>query len=226
MLLSGNTLYGSAFYGGANGNGTLFAINADGSGFTILHTFSAGIGTLPYVTNIDGSGPSFAILTNNTLYGKAAFGASSGEGTVFKLNIDGSGFTNYYTFTSLSVPLTGTNSDGADPGYLILSSNVLYGSADEGGTNGDGTLFALDLPLEIITTSLLDGTYGITYRQTLSAFGGKSPYTWTNSFGALPPGLTLATNGIISGTPTANGTFNFTVKVTDALSTWRRRRWC
>ena len=56
------------------------------------------------------------------------------------------------------------------------------------------------------------------YNQTLAASGGQTPYSWTNSSGALPPGLTLATNGVISGTPTTNGTFNFTVKVTDALS--------
>ena len=56
------------------------------------------------------------------------------------------------------------------------------------------------------------------YNQTLAAFGGQTPYSWTNISGALPPGLSLATNGVISGTPTANGTFNFAVKVTDALS--------
>ncbi len=56
------------------------------------------------------------------------------------------------------------------------------------------------------------------YNQTLAASGGQPPYSWTNISGALPPGLALATNGMISGTPTTDGTFNFTVKVTDTLS--------
>src|ERR1022692_1478906 len=74
------------------------------------------------------------------------------------------------------------------------------------------------MQLQVTTTSLPNGTNGVAYSQTLVAAGGQTPYTWTNSSGALPPGLMLATNGVISGIPTTNGTFNFTVKVTDALS--------
>jgi hypothetical protein len=55
----------------------------------------------------------------------------------------------------------------------------------------------------------------VAYSQTLAATGGQKPYSWTNSSGALPPGLKLATNGLISGTPTNSGTNTFTVKVTD-----------
>jgi uncharacterized repeat protein (TIGR03803 family) len=40
LILSGNTLYGTATYGGTNGTGTVFAVNTDGTGFTNLHTFS------------------------------------------------------------------------------------------------------------------------------------------------------------------------------------------
>ena len=116
LLLSGNTLYGSALKGGANGNGTLFAINTDGTGFHTLYTFSAGIGTYPYVTNSDGSSPVLTIVSNNTLYGTAHFGGSSGTGTVFKLNTNGTGFTNLYNFPALSsnagIYGYGTNSGG------------------------------------------------------------------------------------------------------------------
>ena len=209
LLLSGNTLYGATLYGGANGNGTLFAINTNGTEFTTLYTFSAGGGTAPYITNSDGANPSLKILTNNTLYGRAGFGTSSGDGSVFKINIDGTGFTNLHNFTG---------SDGADPGSAVLSGNTLYGTASRGGTNGDGTVFSLSLPLAVNTTSLPNGTNGIAYSQTLSASFGQPAYTWTISLGALPRGLTLAANGIISGTPTTNGTFNFTVKVTDATN--------
>jgi hypothetical protein len=73
-------------------------------------------------------------------------------------------------------------------------------------------------PLVVTTTSLPGGANGVPYSQTLAASGGQTPYHWTNIFGALPPGLILTTNGVILGTPTTNGTFNFTVQVTDANS--------
>ena len=72
--------------------------------------------------------------------------------------------------------------------------------------------------VQITTTSLPNGTNGVAYSQTLAAAGGQTPYSWTNISGALPLGLHLSTNGVISGTPTNNGTFNFTVKVTDATN--------
>jgi hypothetical protein len=74
-------------------------------------------------------------------------------------------------------------------------------------------------PLSISTTSLGAGSYGTQYGGTVQATGGISPYSFTISAGALPGGLTMATNGTISGMPTAVGTFNFTVKVTDSNST-------
>ncbi|GAF87761.1 unnamed protein product, partial [marine sediment metagenome] len=46
--------------------------------------------------------------------------------------------------------------------------------------------------------------------------GGVPSYTWIISSGALPAGLSLSTTGEISGTPTATGTYNFTVEVQDA----------
>src|ERR1039458_4620950 len=68
------------------------------------------------------------------------------------------------------------------------------------------------------TTSLPNGTNGVAYNQTLASSGGQAPYSWSLSSGSLPSGLVLATNGLISGTPTTNDTFKFIVKVTDALS--------
>jgi hypothetical protein len=95
------------------------------------------------------------------------------------------------------------------------------------GTTGWGTLFdgwptmlsnIVSVPLVVETTSLPNGTNGTSYSQTLTASGGQTPYSWTSISGALPPGLSLATNGVISGTPTSNGTFDFIVQVTDANS--------
>jgi len=76
-------------------------------------------------------------------------------------------------------------------------------------------------PVEIITTSLSDGTVGEYYSRTLQATGGTPSYTWTLHSGTLPTGLSLSTsnnNGIISGTPTTANTYSFTIKVTDSES--------
>src|SRR6202011_701427 len=70
--------------------------------------------------------------------------------------------------------------------------------------------------LTITSSSLAGGTANTPYSQTLQASGGTPAYTWNITSGSLPAGLTLtATTGVISGTPTASGTFNFTVTVTD-----------
>ncbi|MBT0663846.1 putative Ig domain-containing protein [Geobacter pelophilus] len=74
-------------------------------------------------------------------------------------------------------------------------------------------------PLTIDTAPLLAiGTVDLPYtEQLLSASGGTSPYSWKAS-GILPPGLTVSSAGVVSGTPTSGGNYNFLVKVTDALS--------
>ncbi len=76
LILSGNTLYGTASGGGNAGLGTVFAVNTDGTGFTVLHTFTALSG--PSATNSDGANPSASlILSSNTLYGTASAGVVS-----------------------------------------------------------------------------------------------------------------------------------------------------
>jgi hypothetical protein len=72
----------------------------------------------------------------------------------------------------------------------------------------------------ISTTSLPDGNQGAAYSSTVSALAGVAPFSWTISSGSLPTGLSLSastTNSVtISGTSSAQGTFNFTIKVTDS----------
>ncbi len=71
----------------------------------------------------------------------------------------------------------------------------------------------------VTTTTLVNGTVGGAYSQTLAATGGTIPYTWTLTGGTLPAGLTLtAATGVISGTPTATGVASLTFQVTDAVS--------
>ena len=61
-------------------------------------------------------------------------------------------------------------------------------------------------PVCVTTTTLPDGTVKVPYSAKLTAVGGTAPYTWSRVSGSLPPGLALAANGTVSGTPTKEGT--------------------
>ena len=74
------------------------------------------------------------------------------------------------------------------------------------------------IPPIITTTTLPDGIIGTTYSTQLAATG-TTPITWSLESGSLPNGLTLSSAGVISGTPTEENTFNFTVKATNGAGT-------
>src|SRR5207237_1102571 len=109
--------------------------------FRTLYSFT-GLDTNHF--NSDGAYPyAGLILSGNTLYGTATGGGSSGNGTVFAVNTDGTGFTNLHSFTARD-PGTGPNSDGANPLVgLILSGNSLYGREARGGRSWNRSVFVV-----------------------------------------------------------------------------------
>jgi hypothetical protein len=70
-------------------------------------------------------------------------------------------------------------------------------------------------PLVVGSFAVPNATVSTAYQAVLQVSGGTSPYVWTLASGALPPGLVLAPNGVISGTPTQTGSFSFTAAVSD-----------
>lgn len=89
--------------------------------------------------------------------------------------------------------------------------------ASLGGATGTATLTVQVAPLAITTAALPGATSGAAYSASLAASGGTRPYTWSVSSGSLPAGLALSTTtGVISGTPSFDASYAFTVRVTDS----------
>nr|WP_244860074.1 putative Ig domain-containing protein [Xanthomonas arboricola] len=108
-------------------------------------------------------------------------------------------------------------------GDTAVESNETFSVGLSGASNasiaratGTGTIVNDDVVVTVGPASLPAATAGSAYSQTLSASGGTAPYTFAITAGALPAGLTLSAAGVLSGTPTASGSFNFTATATDS----------
>jgi|GEM_PF-3560863 len=127
---SDGALYGTARAGGVGNGGTVFRILPDGSGFTVLHSFTGGI---------DGSTPSGRLTqgSDGALYGMTRAGGVTDGGTVFKVLPDGSGYAVLHSFTG--------DMDGIIFGSRLVqtSDGVLYGTTPQGGARNEGTIFKI-----------------------------------------------------------------------------------
>ncbi len=135
MVLNAATLYGTTEYGGTHGNGTVFKLNTNGTGYTVIYNFS---------NTPDAQFPCAAlVISSNQLYGTASYGGSHSGGAVFTLNTNGAGYAVLHPFTGPTSPTT--NSDGAYPkNGLWLKGTQLYGTTVSGGTGKYGTLFQIN----------------------------------------------------------------------------------
>jgi uncharacterized repeat protein (TIGR03803 family) len=142
LIASEETLYGAVAYSGAGLRGGVFAINTNGTGYHLLHSFATTYG--PLSTNADGATPEAAlVLSGDTLYGVARYGGYFGAGTVFSVKTNGTTFTTLHHFPELPGPFE-ANSQGANPeSSLVVAGDTLYGVAVAGGNLGNGTVFKL-----------------------------------------------------------------------------------
>lgn len=108
-----------------------------------------------------------------------------------------------------------TTSDGGTYNFTVTVTD--QGSPPLTASKAFTLIVAPAPSLSIASTSLINAAQGTPYNASLAANGGVPPLTWAITLGSLPGGLSLtASTGQISGTPTTQGTFSFTVQVTDS----------
>jgi hypothetical protein len=117
------------------------------------------------------------------------------------------------TSSSNSVIISGTPTQQVNSNFTIRIADSTGGVSTEPLTISIGP----PLPLAVSTTTPPAGTLNVSYpATTLQATGGVPPFSWVVTSGQLPPGLNMAGDGAITGTPTLAGTYPFTVQVTDS----------
>ncbi len=123
-------------------------------------------------------------------------------------------FTPGQTTRTITVPVVGEIVPEASETFFVNLSGATNATiADNQGT---GTITNDDVPVTVNPATVPDGTVGVAYSQAITASGGTAPYSFAVTAGALPAGLTLSPGGLLSGTPTAGGTFAFTITATDS----------
>ncbi len=141
-------------------------------------------------------------------------------------------YSDQLTMTGGTSPITWSVSTGTLPPGLTLnaSTGLLSGTPTTAGTysftvkvtDNSGLTATEPVTLTVIPGPSLSfpapppGWTHTVYGDTLTESGGTSPFAWSVSSGSLPAGISLSADGNLIGTPTATGTFAFTVKVTDA----------
>ena len=146
-------------------------------------------------------------------------------GSAYSQSVAATGGTPPYTWALASGTLppgvtlnssTGVIS-GAPTAVGVYSFMVTVTDSTQGTAQVALTIGVVAPTLSIGTSTLPQVQVGTAYNQQLTASGGTPPYTWAVASGAMPPGLTLSSTGLISGAPTSPGNYGFSVRVTDAM---------
>lgn len=221
LVLSGGTLYGVTDSGGTNGDGMVFKVGTNGTGYAIQKSFTG----LP-----DGQGPDASlIVAGDTLYGTTKLGGSIGYGTVFKINTNnGTGYSILKNFSSYD-----TNIGAWPSGKLVLDSGVLYGTVSTGGNSNRGAVFKINTDGNGFTllksfyqndgwnpqagvaldggtlygTTYQGGTngYGVVFKVNTNGTGFAVLKTFSDSDGSSPRGGVVVTGGVVYGTTYSGG---------------------
>lgn len=174
LLLIGNDLYGMTAEGGTYDKGTIFKIKSDGTNYQKLLDFG-----FENTLGNNGISPRGSLIFDGIfLYGMTSLGGIDNMGTIFKIKLDGTGFTKILEFH-------GTSNGSSPQGSLIADSTFLYGMTSGGGTNNIGTLFKIKFDgtsfLKLID---FNGTMNGSSPKGSLIFDGAFLYGMTNGGGA------------------------------------------
>lgn len=173
LISDGTFIYGMTYHGGTDNDGTIFKIKLDGTGYVKLLDF-AGISNGQY--------PTGSLISDGlNLYGMTAGGGTYNYGTIFKILLDGTGYSKLFDFA-------GTINGQQPVGSLIFDGTFLYGTTARGGTGtcqyGCGTIFKIKP----------DGT------------GYSKLLDFSGTDGSLPMGSLMSDNNVLYGMTGTGGT--------------------
>ena len=184
LVIDGDVLYGTTYYGGRDDSGTVFSVHTDGTDFRTLHQFQPEEGINP-IGNL--------LVVGGVIYGTTYTGGAH-SGSLFCLNYDGSGFNAFHIFQANATTNEDGDwqwdlTDGANPASsLVISEDqtALFGTTMSGGRDTNGTIFAVNMA---------SGAFHILHSFAANGAEGNSPVA----------GLVLSEDGILYGTTVAGG---------------------
>ncbi|PYR68929.1 MAG: hypothetical protein DMF88_07705, partial [Acidobacteria bacterium] len=194
-------------------------VTSSGGGVVVPLSGSATPGITVDPTSIDfgsldtgTSATSFVTITNSE---------SSPVTLATPFNISGANAGDFSVGVPGTTALAGGESTSVAVGFLPDAAGGKFATLAIASTAGSVRTVSLAgssaCPAITINGNLTAGILNTPYSRTITASGGVSPYSFSISAGAVPTGLTLSTGGVLSGSPTAAATFNFTVQAADAL---------
>lgn len=193
LVLNGDTLYGTTFLGGTNGDyGAIFKLNTNGQDYSVIYSFS----NFPAAQY-----PAAALLlSDGVLYGTTSAGGTNNGGTVFKLNTNGADYSMLHQFSGPQPPY-----DGLSPqATLALNGGILYGTTTGGGTGSQGTIFQIGTNGEgfMVLNNFSNSPDGETPQGSLT-LDGKTIYgtTYNGGTGNAGEAFSLLLTPVITSQP-------------------------
>jgi len=211
----------STVQGWVNGSyvneGVMYKENTTGHCYTRTREYTVDTSVRPKLAVTYTSGSTLSITTSSL--------AADTVGVAYNQTLAATGGTTPYTWSiqsgSLPAGLSLNASSGAITGTPTTSGTSSFTAKvtdNAAATASKALSIAINAAISITTSSLPADTISVAYNQTLAATGGTGAKTWSLQSGSLPTGLSLTSGGSITGTPTAAGTSNFTVKATDTVN--------
>ena len=188
--------------------------------FTVAATNSVGTGASSAASNsvTPSAGPIVGPVVETVAYGSSSNAITLDISGAVATGVAVSSGASHGTATAFGTSISYTPVAG-----FFGTDSFSYTATDGLVTSAPASVQITVLPptLSVTPTSLAPASLGSAYSQSLMVAGGMAPYNFASTLagGALPPGLSLGSNGAITGTPTAAGTFNFTVTGSDSSTT-------